>query len=47
MQRSKMLPSADEAVVDIPTGAVDMVAGYGALGTPQGLVRDFVPFEPV
>ena len=46
MQRSKVFLSADEAMAAIPTEVVVMVAGYGAPGTPHGLVRDFVPFEP-
>jgi len=36
---SKVFSSADEAVADIPAGAVIMVAGYAMPGTPQSLMK--------
>ena len=39
MPPGKVLSNADEAVADIPDGAVIMVAGYATPGTPQNLVK--------
>ena len=38
MARCQEFSSAEEALADIPDGAVIMVAGYGGPGTPYGLV---------
>lgn len=42
MPPNKVLADAHEAVSDIPDGAVIMVAGYAAPGTPQVLVKALV-----
>ncbi len=42
MPPNKVFSSADEAVADIPDGAVIMVAGYAAPGTPQSLVKSLL-----
>ena len=39
MRISKIFSGPDEAVADIPQGAVVMVAGYARPGTPQNLVK--------
>ena len=39
MSPGKVISCADEAVADIPDGAVIMVAGYAVPGTPQNLVK--------
>ena len=39
MSSSKLFSSADQAVADIPDGAVIMVAGYARPGTPRNLVK--------
>lgn len=39
MPPDKLMSSADHAVADIHEGAVIMVAGYAAPGTPQNLVK--------
>ena len=38
MPHNRVLSNSDEAVADIPDGAVIMVGGFGAPGTPQDLV---------
>ena len=39
MPPNRVLLSSDEAVADIPDGAVIMVGGFGTPGTPQDLVK--------
>ena len=42
MPRSKVFPSADEAVARITEGSVIMVAGFVKAGTPENLVRALI-----
>ena len=39
MAAPKVFSSAEEAIADIASGATVMVAGYGAPGTPQNLIK--------
>ncbi|SJX62887.1 probable Succinyl-CoA:3-ketoacid-coenzyme A transferase, mitochondrial precursor [Sporisorium reilianum f. sp. reilianum] len=39
IQASKVYPSADEAVKDIPSGSTLLSAGFGLCGTPETLIK--------
>lgn len=39
IQSSKVYPSADEAVKDIPSGSTLLSAGFGLCGTPETLIK--------
>jgi len=39
---NKVVASADEAIKDIPDGAIIMIGGFGLCGIPENLVRALV-----
>ena len=39
MAREKVFPTPEAALADVPSGAVILVAGFGGVGRPEGLLR--------